>query len=202
MTTPPSPLPLTTTTTAKKPRGNMLSRRHLVVFAASLLARQCAAQSDVETVWSSFGFVLHGDRTPLRGGASPFPALTPLGARQLADQGALLRARYLEEEDPGTDDADGGSAPLLRSAPIAGLSRDALDNDQLAVWTSTDEYQAAGALAFIQGLYPPRPDAVAAGLRENGGADLANGSRADWPLDGYQYPNVRTLSLLDSNSIA
>lgn len=157
----------------------------------ALLAVTAPAQSSSERVWSSFAFVLYGERTPLSG--HDLPTLTPLGAQQLLSQGSFFRDRYLVTSSSSEDDSS--------SKPIVGINLDAIDNHQLAIYSSTADYNVASTLAFMQGLYPPNSDAfpsVTGGLSTN---QLANGSTYNYPLDGYQYPNIQTLSILDPKSI-
>ncbi|OTA99880.1 hypothetical protein M426DRAFT_35400, partial [Hypoxylon sp. CI-4A] len=147
-----------------------------------------------ETVWSSFAYVFYGERTPLQGNLPT--SLTPLGAQQLYSQGSLLRARYLSNSS--LSDAD---AALTTNEPIADIERQALDNNQLSIYSTAEDYVVAGALAFLQGLYPPVTQSFA---RNNGGVNastLANGTVVNYPLDGYQYPNIQTIPISDMNSV-
>lgn len=67
--------------------------------------------------------------------------------------------------------------------------------------STTDGYVVSGSLAFLQGLYPPVLNVFA---YNNGGVNastLANGSSIDYPLNGYQYPNIQTISSSDSDSV-
>ncbi|KAI0598668.1 histidine phosphatase superfamily [Biscogniauxia sp. FL1348] len=164
-----------------------------VVFSPlhALLALSIASiglsQSTTETVWASFAYVLHGERTPVLGD-SPV-TLTPLGAQQLYSQGALFRARYLSNTTLSDEDNK-----ITTNSPIVGLGRDAIDNSQLSIYSTTDNVVTGSTLAFLQGLYPP----VTGG---SNASTLANGSTIEYPLSGYQYPNIQTLSGLDPNSI-
>lgn len=158
------------------------------------LATGVSAQATTETVWASVAYVLFGERTPLLGQTTA--SLTPYGAQQLHSQGELFKARYLANGSLSTTDKI-----VTASMPIVGIERRALDNDQLSIMSSTDDYVTGSALAFMQGLYPPITQAFASG---NGGMNasvLANGSLINFPLDGYQYPNIQSLSILDQNSI-
>ncbi|KAI1488925.1 histidine phosphatase superfamily [Biscogniauxia mediterranea] len=74
------------------------------------------------------------------------------------------------------------------------LEGNAIDNSQLSIYSTTDDVVTGSALAFLQGLYPP-----VAG--SSNASTLANGTTIEYPLSGYQYPNVQTLSGLDPNSI-
>ncbi|KAK8108294.1 uncharacterized protein PG998_010307 [Apiospora kogelbergensis] len=143
-----------------------------------------------QIVWSSFAYILHGERTPLST-SSLKSSLTTYGAQQLYAQGQVFRDRYL------TNASDGN---ITNSFPIVNLSPRALDNSQLDIITTTDTYNVASAMAFMQGLYPPTPRAF---VENDGGRDastLANGSLVNFPLDGYQYPNIQATSILDPKS--
>ncbi|KIH95156.1 histidine acid phosphatase [Sporothrix brasiliensis 5110] len=142
------------------------------------------------TVWSAVAFIMYGERTPLVGPTSP--ELTPLGAQQMFSQGTAFRNRYVLQ---GTANASSAA-----DFPVYGLESNALDTNQVTVLSTGDSYVAAGALAFMQGLYPPQTHEYA---YDNGGrsaAVLANGALVNFPLDGYQYPLVTTASLQDPAS--
>ncbi|OTB14726.1 hypothetical protein K445DRAFT_367409 [Daldinia sp. EC12] len=172
-----------------------MASRSLIALAAGLsLVGESLAQSANETVWASFVYVLYGERTPFLGDL--VSSLTPLGAQQLYSQGSLFRARYLSNSSLSDEDN-----AITTNSPIVGLERQALDNSQLSVFSSTDDYVVGGALAFLQGLYPPVTRAFA---DNNGGANasrLANGTLVNYPLGGYQYPNIRNVPTTDPNSI-
>ncbi|XDG03580.1 hypothetical protein ABKA04_003195 [Annulohypoxylon sp. FPYF3050] len=135
-----------------------------VVAAAFLLVGESLAQSTNETVWSSFSYILYGERTPLQGQLAP--SLTPLGAQQLYAQGALYRARYLS---PNANLSAEENA-ITTNSPIQGIELQALDNSQLSVYSTTDDYVVGGALAFLQGLYPPVTRTFAS---DNGGENAS-----------------------------
>ncbi|KAK4640218.1 hypothetical protein QC761_605070 [Podospora bellae-mahoneyi] len=163
------------------------------VLVAALLATTTLAQSNVR-VWSSVAWILYGDRTPL---LSDNPTLTPLGAQQLKAQGAALRTRYLWKSSPDDDDDDDiDSNGLDDIAPIHGIEQYTINNRQLRAMSTTDTYNIASAMAFFQGLYPPttiKPSNSTGGAIA---ATLANGTTMTYPLDGYQYPQIQTLSRL------
>ncbi|KAF7521643.1 hypothetical protein G7054_g12388 [Neopestalotiopsis clavispora] len=162
----------------------------------ALLFTFFASVRSAETVWSVFAYVNHGERTPLRDLAIGDGSLTPLGAQQMFSQGSLLRNRWLVNTTQS--DPDGN---VTDNAPIAAIGASAIDNSQLSIWTTRDDYITAGAQAFMQGLYPPKTRTFA---DNNGGvaaAMLANGSVVDFPLGGYMYPNLRTVSLSDTESV-
>jgi hypothetical protein len=150
----------------------------------ALLATFASAQN--ETVWSSVAYVLYGERTPLR--TSIDPNLTPLGAQQLFSLGNVLRARWLDKSVtyPGITDFKG----------MQGISQNAIDNSQLDILSMSDEYVVASAQAFMQGLYPPKTST----FLDMEDAVLANHTLVDFPLNGYQYPRVQTLSVVDPTS--
>jgi hypothetical protein len=167
----------------------------LVVSLAALLATSFA-QSDNERVWSSVAFIYHGETTPARGGVSTTQSLTPVGAQQMFAQGSMFRSRYIVD---GNSADDNNSATT--HATIQGIEPIAIDNSQTSAVSTNDGYISTSAIAFMQGLYPPASLNVA---RSAGGlsvAVLANGTLIDFPLNGYQYPDVETLSTLDPDFI-
>ncbi len=172
-----------------------MASRSLKTLAATLsLAGGALAQSTNETVWSSFAYILYGERTPLRGQLEP--SLTPLGAQQLYSQGSLFRSRYLSNSSLSDEDN-----AITTNSPIAGIERLSLDNSQLSLYSTADDYVVGGALAFMQGLYPPVTVTFA---YDNGGVNasrLANGTMIDYPLNGYQYPTISTVTLTDVNAV-
>lgn len=182
--TPPSPLPL---------------QFLLTVLACSSAWAQQDGNSNTKTsssskVWSAIAFVNHGETTPFLRNKNP--VLTPNGAQQLYRQGSAFRERYLI---PAA--AKNGSET---GAPIQNLAQNALDNAQLRTLSQTDSWVAGGALAFMQGLYPPNNKALndAAGgqtLAENHVGGSSN--MTSYPLDGYQYPQIQTLPMTDASSI-
>ncbi|TPX11846.1 uncharacterized protein E0L32_007344 [Thyridium curvatum] len=162
-----------------------------IAGVAALLPR--AAMAD-ETVWSSVAYIMYGDRLPLQG--NPYPALTPLGANQLYSQGSIFRARYIDNSTVGND-----TAAVTDYLPIVDIEPKAIDNTQLSILSTNEQYVISGALAFMQGLYPPKNQSFAAGAGGIGAAQLANASTAlDFPLDGYQYPRVQSFSVQDPSS--
>lgn len=165
--------------------------------AATLLTADVASAQAAsnERVWGSVAFVYHGERQPIQLVSSP--ALTPVGAEQMRAQGEVLRARYLARNYTVSADV----AAVAGSARIQGLERNAIDNTQLSIQTSNDPYMGPSAMAFFQGLYPPLNQAVAAGAGGMASAILHNGSLVNFPLDGYQYPRIQTLSSSDPESI-
>lgn len=171
----------------------------LVISIAALLASS-SAQTELfektdEHVWSSVSYIFHGEKTPLRGLIASKESLTPLGAHQMYDQGAMFRARYLTNIN--ITDADD---TVAAHATIEGLGPVAIDNTKISIIANNDVYVSTSAIAFMQGLYPPaQAFADSAGGVQT--AYLANHTLVDWPLDGYQYPDMDILSVLDPNSV-
>jgi hypothetical protein len=158
--------------------------RTALLLLATLLPVSLA-QNDTVNVWSAVSFILYGERTPLVNGNS---ALTPVGAQQMYEQGSVFRARYIGANSTSTPDENA----ITTSAPIVGLQRNAIDNSQLTILTTTDAYTAASALAFMQGLYPPMNQSFAPGAGGLESAVLADGTMVNFPLDGYQYAVMET----------
>lgn len=164
-----------------------MARLSSAVVLAAFLGTSCAQ----EVVWGSVVYVFHGETTPISG---PNPSLTPVGAQQMYTLGNQFRGRYM----------DNNTAPLNNLTSfvgIQGISDSAVDNLQLDIMSTDDEYVSTGAMAFLQGLYPPSLQAYASDAGGIGAAELANGSVVDFPLGGYQYPQLQTLSSLDPDSM-
>ncbi|KZF19482.1 phosphoglycerate mutase-like protein [Xylona heveae TC161] len=145
-----------------------------------------------ERVHASVIFTRHGERTPIA--LSNSLTLTPLGAQQMYQAGSVFRNRYVVN-DP--------SSPLnaiIGPDLISGIST-SLNNDDLYILSTDDEYVAASAQAFVQGLYPPTGDFNGSSINPFTESILANGTWIDSPLGGYQYPLIQTTSSLDPNSI-
>ncbi|KAF3070785.1 hypothetical protein GL218_00603 [Daldinia childiae] len=172
-----------------------MASRSLAALAAGLtLVSEVLAQSTNETVWASVAYVLYGERTPFQGDLAP--SLTPLGAQQLYSQGSLFRARYLSNSSLSDEEN-----AITTNSPIVGIERQALDNSQLSISSSTDDYVVGSALAFLQGLYPPVTQTFASNNGGDNASTLANGTVVNYPLDGYQYPNIRNVPTTDPNSV-
>ncbi|KAK7429581.1 hypothetical protein QQZ08_003961 [Neonectria magnoliae] len=163
---------------------------------AFALAAGVRAQSSNERIWAVVAFINHGETTPLMSASDT--VLTPEGAQQMLRQGTAFRARYLGNVSDSNYDG-------IETAYIQDMNNDLIDNTVLDLTSRTDQYVSGGAMAFMQGLYPPSSDAF-----END-ADLIEMARdysqggdnlTDYPLDGYQYPNIRTLGILDPMSTA
>ena len=164
----------------------------LVLTIATALV--LAAGSSAEIIWSSVAYINNGDRTPLLG--FPSEALTPLGARQLFQQGEAFRARYLD------------NTTLPENVTHIGLhdiNPSVIVDSSLAIHAVDQQSITGGALAFLQALYPPRNGSFA---DENGGTTAANqvGGRLssasqNFPGNGYQFPRVQTASILDPEHV-
>lgn len=158
----------------------------LLHFTALLGLSATAFAQSTQVVWASVVYTLYGEKTPsLTSG--PYN-LSPLGANQLLEAGAFIRSRNIAPSSNGSE--------LTTAAPINGISVNAIDNSQIYALSTDDEFISGSAMAFFQGLYPPR------GIPVFDEQDtLANGSIEGFPLDGYQYPNIGTVSPLDFNYI-
>ncbi|KAK3371455.1 histidine phosphatase superfamily [Lasiosphaeria ovina] len=166
-----------------------------VAMAAALVIGigSASAQSTSEHIWASSAWVLYGELTPGFGNMNP-AALTPLGAQQMYSQATMFRARYLGHSSDEQEN-------VTSIAPIVGIQTNVIDNDQLSILSTTDRFATAGALAFMQGLYPPLNQAW---INKTGGSEaflLSNGSSIDYPLGGYQYPDIQSSSMFDQDSI-
>lgn len=154
-----------------------------------------AAQSNSDNirVYAAVAYINHGEKTPLLGDLQQ--VLTPAGAQQMYRQGSSFRARYTNSTVEGVSSST--------KAPIRGLNSEAANNLQVSLTSTDDEWVVTSALAFYQGLYPPTTDGY---ISSAGGSDLSknlagNGSDSiEYPLDGYQYPNLQTLSSHNSDS--
>jgi hypothetical protein len=166
----------------------------MLKFAVATLASAClvgaqATNDDSYHPHAAVAFVRTGERTPtFRKG--PSSVLTALGAQQMFKLGQNLRTRYITGNTPAG----------LGVQHIAGMSPNALNNDQISVQTSDEQYVVSSAQAFMQGLYPPRNIANSNGTGFTGSL-LSNGSAIDYPLGGYQYANIQSSGQLDPESI-
>jgi len=157
----------------------------LLTAVLALLGTASAALTQ-QVVWSAVTYTYHGEKTP-----ALFPGpydLTPLGANQVYESGQTLRHRYISGPSNGTS--------LTTPSPIHDISLNAIDNSQMTILATDDAWVSASALAFMQAFYPPRNNIVI-----DLESMLGNSSLALYPLDGYQYPNIETLSTLDFNRI-
>ncbi|KAM0464304.1 hypothetical protein ACHAPV_002859 [Trichoderma viride] len=112
-------------------------------------------------------------------------------------QGSAFRHRYLGSRNSTIFSNSTGNTK------IQGIATDAINNDQLTVLSQTDEWVSGGAMAFLQGLYPPNPNTFnnLAGGQQVAQDLFVSPDLIDYPLGGYQYPNIETLSLSDPASV-
>ncbi|CAI6238796.1 unnamed protein product [Periconia digitata] len=146
--------------------------------------------NDLYHLFGSVVFIRSGERTPTSLYTPGPQSLTPLGAQQMHALGANFRSRYIS---PST-----GSPRTFGVQKIQDISPDVLVQDQLSIQTLEKPYLVASAQAFMQGLYPPHSNPNQA---PDSSYTLGNGSTVDFPLGGYQYPNVQVLGSLDPRSI-
>ncbi|KAK5121729.1 hypothetical protein LTR85_004604 [Meristemomyces frigidus] len=158
-----------------------------VLATLSLTASTVAAQEDY-TVWASVIFSRTGERTPEVLGYIP-TTLTSLGAQQAHNSGAFFRDRYISS----VSIIDG-----VDSAPMQGLSAESIDSMQMYVAALDEQYTVASAQAFLQGLYPPYTLNSSTASVLDPTSVLANGTYVEYPLQGYQYPQVHAFGALDA----
>jgi len=171
----------------------MASLSALVALAALAGSGSTQQLSSREYIWSSVGWVFHGERDPFLGNVNT-PTLTSLGAQQMFSQGSMFRTRYLEAGDSDQRHDEAGNV----HAPIVGIQKNAIDNSQIEIISTTDGFIFTSALAFMQGLYPP---VQANSSGDLDGAIVSNGSLVNYPLGGYQYPNIETSTVYDPADI-
>ncbi|RGP72041.1 histidine acid [Fusarium sporotrichioides] len=169
----------------------VLSKKLIAVLP---LTHAVAAQSN--KVWAAVAFINHGEITPPE--TQLRTVLTPEGAQQLWRQGTAFRARYIPD---GVNNSDYEN---IQTAYLQDLNPDVIDNQALEIISQADEWVSGSALAFMQGFYPPAPNAFD---DSTGGEDIAvdlvsSDNKTEYPLDGYQYPNVRIPSLYDPEYIS
>lgn len=133
-----------------------------------------------QITWGSIVFAYHGEKSPFLQTSNP--RITPFGANQAYDAGSTIRARYLKPPENGTS--------LTDFHPILGISTSAIVNSQLDIMTTDETYLAGSATAFMQGLYPPRGGPVPTSEEY---MDAPDSVLLQFPLDGYQYPRIRTV---------
>jgi hypothetical protein len=144
------------------------------------LAMVSAQSYGAEKVWGVYAFTVFGDSTP---GVLTGPrTLTEYGASEMAAAAAAFRYRYVSTAGNGASNTG-----------IQNISPNILDSNDVHVLSTTDQYIVASAQAFMQGLYPPVD-------MNTTSAQLANGSYAQAPLKGYQYPVIIALGESDPAS--
>ncbi|KAH6666601.1 histidine acid phosphatase-like protein [Halenospora varia] len=122
-----------------------------------------------ETVLGVYIFHRHGDRTSKSFAPT---TLTDLGYYQVHSSGEYYRNRYI--------DSNGTS-------PVYGISSSLVKNSQLSVEAPVDTVLQNSAAGFLQGLYPPVGTTL-------GTQTLANGSKVEAPLNGYQLIPVNAVA--------
>jgi Histidine phosphatase superfamily (branch 2) len=154
-----------------------------------LLLLQVSLQASAQTVWAVFGFNVHGDSTPalLRQPRT----LTPLGAKNVYNAGGKFRGRYIL----------GGTADASRGTWVKGLNQHKLDSEQVRIYTTSDQFNEASTLAFMQGFYPPLGTVNQSYTYIDDTYLLSNGSIVGAPLNDYQYPRIYAAGLADPTSI-
>ncbi|KAJ4184209.1 hypothetical protein NW767_002347 [Fusarium falciforme] len=119
-----------------------------------------------EDVLGIYVFHRHGDRTAK---AWKPVNLTALGADEVHSSGEWYRDTYVDND---------------ASRKIKGLSSDTAVLSQLDVTAPVDAVLQNSALVFLQGLYPPAKRIET----------LANGTKVEAPLSGYQYIPVNSVA--------
>src|ERR1700759_69009 len=107
---------------------------------ALLFSLQVLAQDAGVTIWAVFGFNVHGDSTPAV--LSEPKTLTPFGARNLNNVGSNFRARYII-----------GGSVKAQNTWVQNLNQHKLDHEQVRIYSTSEQFNEASALAFMQGLY-------------------------------------------------
>ncbi|KAJ9311231.1 hypothetical protein DTO271D3_8531 [Paecilomyces variotii] len=159
------------------------------ITALVLQAQVVWTQALTETIWSVVAFTLYGDTTPT---AFSVPRrLTSLGAQDLYTAGSVFRDRYVALISNGNQSHTG----------VQGISPYILSADQVNIYSTSDQFVAASAQAFIQGLYPPLSISYN-GTYLDSASTLANGSVVSYPLNGYQYADIYTAGWTDPYSTA
>lgn len=150
----------------------------IALLALQGLAVSAQVSQSTEKVWGVFVFTVHGDSKP--GALASSRTLTDHGANQLAAAASDFRSRYV---------SGGSDTGIQNISPII------LDSNDVDVLSATDQNIVGSAQAFMQGLYPPL------GSMNVSGTQIANGSFAQAPLNGYQYPRIVTVGEADPQSI-
>lgn len=157
------------------------------LLTALLLVTSVMAQQ--ETVWGSVVVALHGEKNPYL--AFSDAHLTPFGANQAYNVGEVLRNRYLIPD---------ATNKVTDFHPLNGMTRNMIVNSELDILTLDDDFMFGSALAILQGVYPPQgSDGPPQKTEEHW--NVTGSSLIDFPLSGYQYPNVKTVNLANSRSI-
>ncbi|KAH8911077.1 phosphoglycerate mutase-like protein [Coniochaeta sp. PMI_546] len=140
----------------------------------NLLLLSALPLSSAEKVIGTYIFHRHGDRTTKS--YSPV-SLTPLGTEQVFASGTYYRDLYVSS---------------AATAQIQSISPTIPKLSQLTVTAPVDNVLQNSAQVFLQGLYPPAGSASA--------ETLANGTKVQSPLGGYQYIPVNAVGTASSNT--
>ncbi|KAF5552009.1 acid phosphatase [Fusarium mexicanum] len=124
-----------------------------------------------EDVLGLYVFHRHGDRTAKAWKPVNF---TALGADEVYSSGSWYRDTYVSKD---------------ASRKITGLSPESAVLSQLDVTSPVDAVLQNSALVFLQGLYPPTKQFET----------LANGSKVEAPLSGYQYIPIASVETAASD---
>ncbi|KAH7269838.1 histidine phosphatase superfamily [Fusarium redolens] len=127
--------------------------------------------SAAEDVLGLYIFHRHGDRTAKAWKPVNF---TALGADEVHSSGSWYRDTYVSKD---------------ASRKITGLSPESAVLSQLDVTSPVDAVLQNSALVFLQGLYPPTKQFET----------LANGSKVEAPLSGYQYIPIASVETAASD---
>jgi hypothetical protein len=139
-----------------------------------------AQDSSAEKVWGVFAFTVHGESKP--SALTSDQTLTDYGANELVAAASAFRSRYVST-------VRGSATGIQNISPIM------LDSNDVDVLSTTDQSIVGSAQAFMQGLYPPL------GSMDISSTQFANGSFAQGPLNGYQYPRIVTVGQADPQSL-
>lgn len=158
-----------------------MSMYGLCIVPLALLGLVSAQNSPATAkVWGVYAFTVHGDSKPAV--LSSSRPLTDYGASELAAAASDFRSRYISESG-------------ISETGLQNISPVILNSDNVNVLTTSDQNAVGSAQAFMQGLYPPL------GAMNMTSSQKVNGSFAQAPLNGYQYPQIVTASSSDPQSI-
>ncbi|KAK2766883.1 hypothetical protein FQN54_006197 [Arachnomyces sp. PD_36] len=161
----------------------------LAILSLGLRVEGATAQEPLQQkIWSTVIWTLHGESTPYV--YHEDRTLTPLGASQLFGAGAAFRNRYVNPPPMGSSS----------SYMVDGISRRKPLPTQISATSLPDQYVSASAQAFMQGLYPPLGSLANLSFPDES-ALMADGKILDFPLNGYQYPQIYTPNTKDPTYI-
>lgn len=138
----------------------MRSLSHSTGLFLAMLAASPVDMAAAEKVLGAYIFARHGDRTAKVLGNT---RLTDLGYDEVFQAGSYYHGRYVSS-----------SSPLQ----IAGISEQIVNQSQLSASAPSDTVIQNSGTGFLQGVYPPVGSVAA--------ETLANGTRVEAPLNGYQ----------------